>query len=331
MSKSELVEHEGHSVPRIENGDGENISIKHYQDIYHQITGRTEKIRQKYSENLLINISDIEQLHHKIMQMCDVHNIIAQNQTVSIFHNRERKEQFTSFERFQTYNSSTTRPTISAVIKYNFSIIPSGIKQPQEYIVTIKLNSRIAAIEKMEEEAPPFLRHRLVSYYSRYTAEISVEYSDYIIARTFMESFDEWIQGCKVSPKKKWVDFLKGYSYLTPQILQLSLAFIFLNFLITSIPDYFNAESSPEIWARFIAIFSVGFYFIITLANNAGSLIEQSIDNITELSYLNLNKGDEQLITKFSGRKRKVIFKFIIGSIITVVLGIVSSKLSMFI
>lgn len=59
------------------------VSIKVYEDICHQITGRTEKIRKRYTDSLLIEVSEIEQLHYKIRQLCDVHKVFASNETVS--------------------------------------------------------------------------------------------------------------------------------------------------------------------------------------------------------------------------------------------------------
>ena len=112
------------------------VSLKVYQDIYHQVTGRTEQIRKRYNENLLLEFSEIEQLHHKVLQLCDVHRIVARNETVSVFHEKERKEQFTSFERFRAYNANTSSPTVSVVLKYNFSIIPAGIERPAALLAT---------------------------------------------------------------------------------------------------------------------------------------------------------------------------------------------------
>ena len=82
------------------------VSLKVYQDIYHQVTGRTEQIRKRYSENLLVDFGELEQLNNKIFQLCDVHNVIASNESISVFYDKERKEQFTSFERFRKYNLS---------------------------------------------------------------------------------------------------------------------------------------------------------------------------------------------------------------------------------
>ena len=180
---TEIVEHpdinsEDSRIVRI--GDRERpVSLKTYQDIYHQVTGRTEQIRKRYFENLLMEFSDIQQLHVKVMQLCDIHHVVAHNETISIFHDKERREQFTSFERFQAYNSSAASPTVSIVLKYNFSLILGALLKPQEYVVTVRLTSRMAMLEQLDNEAPPFLRGGgYFGYVHESTAEITVDYAD---------------------------------------------------------------------------------------------------------------------------------------------------------
>ncbi|MBK1672190.1 hypothetical protein CKO35_02515 [Ectothiorhodospira shaposhnikovii] len=186
--------------PLVSVGEGDSqVSLKVYQDIYHQVTGRTEQIVKRHSDNLLVEFSEVQQLHYKIMQLCDVHKIIASNESIAVFHSKERKEQFTSFERFKAYNSGTSSPTVSVVLKYNFSIIPAGLERPQEYVVTIRLTSRVAMLAELTAEAPPFIPRRFFGYAAGNTAEITVEYADYTVARGFLEAFDEWVVGCRLS------------------------------------------------------------------------------------------------------------------------------------
>lgn len=94
----ELIEHSDNGDGNIEVirvGDaGSPVSLKVYQDVYHQVTGRTEQIRKRYSDHLLVEFSEIEQLHIKIQQLCDMHKIVACNEVISVFHEKERKEQF---------------------------------------------------------------------------------------------------------------------------------------------------------------------------------------------------------------------------------------------
>ncbi|WP_284455226.1 hypothetical protein [Alloalcanivorax xenomutans] len=325
----EIIEHGDSGNPSsVRVGDGGTlVSAKVYQDIYHQVTGRTEQIRKRYSQNLLVEFSEIEQLHHKICQLCDVHNIIAKNETVSVFHHKERKEQFTSFERFRAYNANASSPSVNVVLKYNFSIVLAGLERPQEYVVTIRLTSRVAMLEQMASEAPPFMRGRFIGFFTGNTAEVTVEYADYVIARGFLEAFDEWVSGCKAEPDIAAVTFLQRWSHILPKAFRVLGAVLVGYFSLAAVPT-FLAAADPQVWTRFIILFGVGFYLITTMLGTAGRMIEEAIDSFNVVSYLSLNKGDKKLIDDFSKRKRSVIGKFIFGCLVALVLGIASSKIA---
>ena len=327
---AEIIEHrDSGNPPSVRVGDGGSlVSVKVYQDVYHQVTGRTEQIRKRYSQNLLIELSEIEQLHHKIMQLCDVHKIVAKNEVVSVFHDKERKEQFTSFDRFSAYNANAPSPTVNVVLKYNFSIIPAGLDKPQEYVVTVRLTSRVAMLQQIESEAPPFVRGRVFSFMAGNTAEVTIDYADYVVARGFLEAFDEWIRGCKSEPDISWIVFLQRWSHLIPKSAKLAAATVIAFFALRAAPTFITSSTDPQLWARFLIFFGGGFYLITTLAEAAGSTIEEAIDGYTVISYLNLNKGDKKLISEFSKRKRRTTLKFVFGCLLTLVLGIVSSKIA---
>lgn len=328
---SNVIEHSSNS-----NGDDRCIqigtanppvSVKVYQDIYHQVTGRTEQIRQRYSDNLLIEFSELEQLHHKIMQLCDIHNIVASNEVISVFHDKERKEQFTSFERFRAYNSNATSPSVNVVLKYNFSIIPSGIQLPQEYVVTIRLTSRVATINQMENEAPEFMRGRFLNYLVENTAEVTIDYADYVIARGFLEAFDEWIRGCRTTQKNKLLALVRPWSHLVPRLMRTAVVLLLGIFSVQAIPGFFGTTLNAEMGARFFVIYISAAYILVSFASAAGNLIEESIDTYPSLSYLKLNRGDTKLIEEFGSRKNKVLLKFFGGVLLSIILGIISSKL----
>lgn len=326
---SEIVEHNdsGNTTP-VRIGDASSpVSIKVYQDIYHQITGRTEQIRKRYTDNILLEMAELEQLHHKILQLCDVHHVVARNETISVFHDKERKEQFTSFARFRAYNGNTASPCVNVVLKYNFSIVPAGLQRPQEYVVTVRLTSRVAILRQAEEEAPPFMRSRIASFISDHTAEVTVEYADYVVARGFVEAFDEWLRGCKCIPKKQWLHTLRRWSHVIPRALQLTVVFVIVWFALGTIPGFFAAGSSPEAWARFVVIYMGASYVVIGLTRAAGEMIEEAIDTYPTLSYLKLNKGDERMISDFRERTAMAVLTFLGGACFSIVLGIVSSKL----
>ncbi|TCJ18013.1 hypothetical protein EZJ19_03655 [Parasulfuritortus cantonensis] len=331
---TEVIEHSDNGKPEVEvvkvGESGSAVSVKVYQDVYHQVTGKTEQIRKRYSENLLIEYPEVEQLHYKIKQLCDVHNIVACNESVSIFHEKERKEQFTSFARFKAYNANAASPSLNIVLKYNFSIIPAGLQKPQEYVVTAMLSSRVAMYKKIEEDAPAFMRGQLVGFVAINTAEINVDYADYVIARGFVEAFDEWVKGCKKTPEIKWLSNIQKWSHVIPSTVRLIVAALISYFAFENVHSIFSDNQTTVQLAKFIVIYIGGGYISIAAAGAAGGLIEHSIDSYPILSYLKLNRGDNNLIDEFNGRRRLVLTKFLVGAIFTVVLGILSAKLERF-
>lgn len=334
---AELIEHGNGNgsgngaVPTVRVGNSALVSLKEYQDIYHQITGRTEQIRKRYSDNLLVTISELEQLNYKIRQLCDVHHVIASNETITIFHEKERKEQFTSFDRFSKYNTNATSPTVSIHLKYNFSIVLPGIERPQEYVVGIRLTSRVALVKEMEEDAPPFMRGSMYGYLTRNTAEITVDYADYIVARAFIEAFNEWVEGCEKKPRLLWLEFLSRWSFSLPGALRLLTALGITYLAFKAVPIYFAPGMDDQVAARFFIIYSAGALVLTGSLFQAGRLIERAIDHYPSLSYLRLNKGDENLITEFRSRRRLVVWKFVGGCVLTVLLGLVTTRLEKFI
>ena len=319
------------STESVRVGEGSSlVPIKFYQDVYHQVTGRTEQISRKYKDNLLLELADIQQLHHKIAQLLDVHNVVASNEVITIFYEKERKEQFTSFERFKLYNANATSPCLSLVLKFNLSIIPAGLKKPQEYVVTVKLTSRVGMLKQLaNDDEPGFMRGYFLTRTS--TAEITIEYADYVVARGFMEAFDEWINGARKSYRSNVFTFLQKKSHMFPEILRLIGAIFLTSFALSAVPSLLGDSTSVQTWARFLVIYIGGAYIILSLLELSGTLLERAIDNYPTLSYLNLNKGDANLIETFNAQRTPEVWRFIGGCVLTLILGIASSKLERFI
>ncbi|EFB1887630.1 hypothetical protein HEK62_005825 [Escherichia coli] len=304
-----------------------NASIRIYQQIYQHITGTTETIRQRTSENLLINIDEIRSVHQKINQLCDVHNIISKNETVTILHSKDRKEQFTSFDKFAMSSSAGSSPTISVILKYNFAILSTGASLPNHYEVTVKLASRIAMQKEMEEDAPPFIRGRFVAFMLTSSAEIVVEYADYVVARGFIEAFKEWVEGCqRVTNKIPLIQQAQRISYLIPLIMRFSFSILILSYALYNVGEYIDIGDKERL-VKFLMLFLGAFSIIPLLAEHLGEGLERLIDGYTPASYIVLNKGDERLYGEYKKKRKKSILRVVVNIVSTVVLGIVSARL----
>ncbi len=327
---SKIIEHGGNDpeVVRISSGEGSEISLKTYQDIYHQITGKTEEIRKRYKDSICIEYSDIEQLHIKITQLYDVFDVVASNESVILYYEKERKEQFTSFEKFRAFNSSCTSPVSNIVLKYELSIIPAKLKKPQEYSITIRLSSRVTQLRELKADAPPFMHGPLIIMIASETAEIRVEYSDYVISRSFIEAFDEWIKGCKKSNENNFVKWLQRYSHFIPPVGKVVVTLLYGYFIYAAIDPVLGSEPSLVLFARFIVFSSVTIVIAINLTHLALRMTERAIDSYSFVSWIKLNRGDEQVINESSiSRIRNIVLLFV-SAAGAIAIGVISSQIS---
>ena len=148
-----------------------------------------------------------------------------------------------------------------------------------------------------------------------------------MVARGFLEAFDEWIEGCKKIPQSDALNFARRNSGWLPLIARTSVAVLITWFAWDTSSQFSKLGSAIDQWAKLAIIYFGGGFILVSLAGTAASFIEQAIDSYPELSYLKLNKGDDNLLVKFRSRRKHVVWRFIAGSVIAIALGIISSKL----
>ncbi len=199
-----------------ETRDGRAVSMQLIQDIYNEFTGKTEEISQGYSKSYQVSLSDIEQLNSKITQLQEQYNICSKNCSVSIYYYEDTREVFSTFERFRMYDSSRLSPVESVLLKYDFLIKLPQTNRLQNYTLGIRLASRITVMKKMREDFPvgfplrPFILDR--------TANVSIDYVDYMVARNFQDAIKGWIDGLEEHSAPKLIKFLQRRSHYIPII-----------------------------------------------------------------------------------------------------------------
>jgi len=327
---SNILEHGSNDPEPIQVGglDGSQVSLKTYQDIYHQITGKKEELRKSYKDSFCIEYSDIQQLHTKIVQLLDIYNVVAINESITVYYEKERKEQYSSFEKFSAFNANGTSPVSSVVLKFDLSIVPAKLKQPQEYTVTIRLSSRMSQLREIQEDAPPFVQGSFISMMVSETAEIRIEYADYIIARGFIETFNEWMKGCKKTKENSLIKWGQKYSLLIPPVGKILVSMLYGFFIYLAIDPIIGANPSFVVFSKYFVVSSISFYLAINLSNLIFKSIERLIDSYTFTSWIKLNKGDENAIEDLGKSKNKNLLLFGISSLGVVFLGVISSQIS---
>ncbi len=302
------------------------VSMKVIQSIYNEITGKTEKIGKSLSDDHDIDLGALKQLNHKINQMLEQYNVVGKNCSVTLYHVDDCKNQYSSFERFELYDSSSMSPCENVQLKYNFLIVLPETKQPQSYKITVNLHSRVALKKKAESEHG--ISRRIITMVSRRTGQYDIEYVDYTVARNFQTAIDQWYSSVVKGKENKIVQFLQDKSEHFDSIFRI------LTVAILSFAIFKNAESLigelPTLQSVFLAgVFSFSsIYLLGMIAFKLGSFAERSIDGHQAISGLRLNIGDQKAFESFGNSNSKSLKGAFWSTVLVVAINVFSTYLS---
>jgi len=285
-------------------------AFKVAQALYNTVTGKTEKLSKRFSENYKIGLNDVIQLHSKIGQMCAQWNVIETNENITIHHVDDNKETFSSLDRFKVYDQSQTSPIESIVYEFNLLVQLQNTPKPQPYQITVRLGSKAAMIEKVREEMPSPL---FVRFFRGGAINVDIKYVDYVVARNMLSTIDSWVATVESTPKSKALRVLQGQSHRFDEVCGFLLLMISLIACFSSVNILALPVSNDQILAKFL-LASIGlivsFYFIGKLL---GGLAERGIDSVSEISYIKINVGDERAIEKATSNNKKSLAKAIVS------------------
>ncbi|MDR7089944.1 hypothetical protein [Cellvibrio fibrivorans] len=292
--------------------------------MHQKVNSKNEEISKSYTNNILVSFNDLKELHQKTVQSIESTKPIKSTigVRIAISHNEGESEKFNSFEDFEKHNITSPNPTSDITFIYIFSIYDQEKSDFENYKITNRVRSRVAELDQLEKEAPPFISSAIISSMVTQTAKISIEYADYVKARHFTAMFDEWIKGCDESKSIKAMNYFKRISHLIPKLGKLAIYALLAIFTTQAIDtNLINNDLS----VKFIVMYASVFVITGGVCELFLRKIETSIDGYLAISYLNINKGDAKLIKRFSNRNIVSIVWSVIGATGTIVIGLGTS------
>ncbi len=278
------------------------VSFQILQDIYNEITGKREELEKSFRKPFKLTMVDIDQLDIKINQLYEQYNIRSSNCSITVVYNKDSKETFSSFDRFKLLNSNSNSETERLVIKYNFLVILPKVNRPQSYEIEINLASRIALNSSMPSQIKGSFG--ILKFFIGLNAHVSIKYVDYLVARNFQDVIFEFLNGLTLAEQNMVLKQLINHSHWVPRVFKYSMSLLFLYLVISTIAKFIPIGSAD---LNSFGIFLLTSFFVIFLSyrlgHNVGRIIEYSLDEYQEISYIKLTKGDEKLIGK--GEKEK--------------------------
>ncbi len=310
-------------------GANSQVSMQVLQDIYNDITGKSERLTQTITDSYMVGIEDLVQLNSKIRQMYEQYHIVSENCSVTIYHSNDSKERFSSFSRFSLYDGSSLNPVENISIEYDFLIILPKLEKPQPYKIELNINSRVGLAQRNKRR--PNFGGGFFHFIPSQNAVYEIDYVDYTVARNFQTAIDQWFSALESSKISSVMIFFKKVSEYYPLIFK-NLTALFIAFsLYMSAEAWFkvNGEGGASLFALGLLSFS-SIYIGSNIAMKLGSLTQRWIDMYNSLSYVKLNRGDEVAIREFRSDERVKLVKVSASVVLAVGLNLVSSWVAKF-
>lgn len=306
------------------------ISIQVLQSIYHELTGKSEEVSKSYDDAFHVITNDFRQLNLRIAQTCEQYNVCSSNCSINVFYINDTKDTFSSFERFEAFNAGSSSSVESVLLTYNFLLILPKLQQPQSYTISIRIASPVAIVRKMQDdlfEMPKIFR--LMG--GPRTAVVGIKYVDYAVARTLLNTIDEWFSALPRSKSGSFWKFVRKHTDWIPLITRYLAGAGVATLMLVLAPHYLTPGSSQLDLAQFLLVAGACIFAAYKIAFHLGSAAEDSIDQWTDVAYICITDGDKKEVALAKTRNRGVIIwgtlKLLGGLLVSVVAKIIATSL----
>jgi len=253
--------------------DSESIAINTLptttlQSIYHAVTGKTENLSKYLYRNVEIKSLDIDRLHQMIRDQIGHYGVLADPTVTIIVKTSDKKTiTYSSWERFSTLRTGKFDVTDSILLKIEFVIKLEAALQPQRFSISIDMDSSLPMLLRQNSEQNDlesfsylfFIKHKWP------TIEISIDFVDFVVAKLFCSTVEEWFNTLDSTQDNKYNRFLFNKQDTIRDVMAQSGRFGMATFLISisifAQDNFFNLRSA--IFATSIGIFIWALFSIL--------------------------------------------------------------------
>lgn len=305
------------------------ISFQLAQDFYNEMTGKTERIRELFNDPFVLKLTHVEQLHHRLEQSLEQYNICSFHETYSVNYIDDSSERFSSLERLKLHVGARGCAVEEVIIKYNILIILPKTNRPQEYIITVKMVSRVAKIENMRKQLDSVhFGIPLCQFEAAKAASFVIEYVDVTVANALMSVIKSWFGTIEKNPISPTVKTARKFSYFAPRLAKYSLLTLTSYYIFASSNTFLSSNND----LKTATLFSLGSVLIAYLSIRFGVFfgkrIERNLDNIYEQSYINFSGADECFVSASATKIKKSKVKAGVNLLASIVLAISCSLIA---
>lgn len=278
----------------------DSIPWQTLQEFYHKIVSEKENIRKRFTDSYQYKFSDIEELHHKLTQVAGGYTLETSSNKFTITYVDKNTVCFSHFDQFKMLSQSGANATKSIELEYNFLIKHSTSGELNNYKVTVDVISGIAVFSEIQEEIP---KH-ILSSIGYITGRVKVEFTDFTIGQNFINTVSSWFEARTVAQSITPLAWIQERSDWIPLILR-NVFLVLGSYAAYKISlGYLTSESNDQLLASFLIVALSATVIFSEVGFRLGKAIEKAIDQVWKLAFINLNEGDNRLLTKTIGNNK---------------------------
>jgi hypothetical protein len=185
------------------------------QSIYNVVTGKTESMSKDIEGNVLIKSEDISRLYDMLLdQLCVYTKVVEPKSTVVVKHSNHKSVTYSSWERFNALQVNNNEITSEMIIRLESLLRLPDTPGPQRCVLTINIDSSLPVIVGNRKRLDVLEQAGIFFFMSRpwNTVQVSIEFVDFIVAKSMYGVVEEWFSALQKTPKKRFNSFLIAYS-----------------------------------------------------------------------------------------------------------------------
>ncbi len=171
-------------LDKVKISTGGEVSLQVIQDVYNDITGRTERLGRYFFDAHRIEFSDIENLHRSIEALMEQYHCMGSNCSITVRYIDDKTERVSSFQKFAAQGTTRNECVEEFELEYNFLIILPKTNEARPYTLEVGLRNTMALPKKMENLQASDIQRRISFESMRLTGRMTIEYVDLAVARS---------------------------------------------------------------------------------------------------------------------------------------------------
>jgi hypothetical protein len=301
---------------------GRSPSLQVVQDVYNDLTGKTERTARIFYDSHVASLADLENLHHSIEQSLEQYDCKASNCSIGVRLCDGKSERFSSFSKFKTQGTNRSRATVGVELEYDFLIVLPKTLEAKPYKVAVGLMSGLGVIEGFKHTNASATEQSMYFELHSGTARLEILYVDLAVARSLEAVVEDWYRGLTKVNSSRFSTEIRKNSRWIPALVRSALLGSMLGF------SYYLTHSTvgtnANLYRAFLisaAVSGIALSFAVPVASRASRIIDRSRPS----SAVVLSKVDQELLDAQKSGPVRAVLKVLGQGVAVVIMGLITT------